>query len=71
MSSIFLDSILHIWNSTAEHEKQMVMNQLAEKYGIHYSREQFFKYLEQIYRPRFSLFVLPPLPERRAISYQS
>lgn len=70
MKSIYLNSILHIWNSTGEQEKQIVINQLLKKCGGQYTREQFLSYLEQKYRSRFSSYVLPPLPERRAISYQ-
>lgn len=71
MSSIYLDSILHIWNSTGEKERKMVLSQLVNKYGGHYTHEQFVNHLEQEYLSRFSSYVLPSLPERRAIIYQA
>lgn len=70
MRSIYINSILHVWNSTGEKEKKMVLGQLAKKYGGHYTHEQFLNYLEQEYLSRFSSYVLPSLPERRAICYQ-
>ena len=71
MSSIYINSILHIWNSTGEKEKEMVVSQLVKKSGGHYTHEQFLNHLEQEYLSRFSSYVLPSLPERRAISYQA
>lgn len=71
MRSIYINSILHIWNSTGEKEKKMVMGQLVKKHGGHYTHEQFLNYLEQEYLSRFSSYVLPSLPERRAICYQA
>jgi hypothetical protein len=71
MRSIYLDSVLHIWNSTGDRERQMVMSQLAHKYGSHYTHEQFLDHLETIYRSRFFSYVLPSLPARRAIGYQA
>jgi len=71
MSSIYINSILHIWNSTGEKEKKMVVSQLVKKYGDQYTHKQFLNHLEQEYLSRFSSYVLPSLPERRAISYQA
>jgi len=71
MRSIYLDSVLHIWNSTGDKEKEMVMSQLTHKYGSHYTHEQFLDHLETRYRSRFFSYVLPSLPARRAISYQA
>ena len=71
MRSIYLNSVLHIWNSTGDSEKQRVMSQLAHKYGSHYTHEQFLDHLETRYRSRFFSYVLPSLPVRRAISYQA
>jgi len=71
MSSIYINSILHIWNSTGEKEKKMVVSQVVKKYGDQYTHKQFLNHLEQEYLSRFSSYVLPSLPERRAISYQA
>ncbi len=71
MRSIFLNSVLQIWNSTTPKERQQVIDQLAEKHGTGYTLEQFHMHLEQQYRSRFSAFVLPPMPERKALGYSA
>ena len=69
MRTIFLNSVLQVWNSTSPNERQKVIEQLAEKHGGGYTLEQFLSHLEQQYRSRFSAYVLPPMPERKALSY--
>ncbi len=71
MRSIFLNSVLQIWNSTTQKERQMVIDEVAEKHGSGYTLEQFLSHLEQQYRSRFSSYVLPPIPERKALSYSA
>lgn len=71
MRSIFLNSVLQIWNSTSPKERQKVMDQFAEKHGGRYTLEEFLSHLEQQYRSRFSAYVLPPMPERKALSYSA
>ena len=71
MKSIYLDSVLHIWNSTGAEEKSRVKQQVLEHHGGSYTVEQFLDYLQNEYTTRFSSFVLPSLPERKAITYQA
>ena len=70
MKSIYLDSVLHIWNSIGADEKLRVKKEALDKYGGSYTIEQFLDHLHKEYSIRFSAYVLPSLPERKAITFE-
>lgn len=59
MKSIYLDSVLKIWNSISEPERRKVLFRFTRNHGEYFTREEFLRYLDNRYRSRFSKHALP------------
>jgi len=57
--SIYRVSVLNLWRSTEETERKQIIGRYIQKYGEHYTHDEFLTYLEKKYRSRISPYTLP------------
>jgi len=57
--SMYRVSVLNLWRSTEETEQKKIIGRYIQKYGEHYTHDEFLTYLEKKYRSRISPYTLP------------